>query len=103
MKDDLISRSAFAEEIESLEITVAGKPARWYDAKHSVLRCIAEAPAVDAVEVVRCRECKHCLVDLSGREAHLCMRMENGWPLRRRRNADDFCSFGERKEHGPAE
>ena len=37
---------------------------------------------------------------LSEREAHLCMRTENGWPTRRRRKADDFCSYGERKANG---
>lgn len=38
----LIDAFTLAEEIESLNITVAGKPARWNDAKHSVLRTIAE-------------------------------------------------------------
>jgi len=50
-------------------------------------------------DVVRCKDCKHCLLDLSGREAHLCMRMENGFPVRKRRKADDFCSYGERKDN----
>ena len=59
MGNDLISRSAFAEEIETLDISVAGKAARWYDAKHTVLRMIGEAPAASAVEVVRCKDCKH--------------------------------------------
>ena len=44
---DLIDRSTLAEEIESLTVTVAGKPARWYDAKHSVLQVIAEQPTID--------------------------------------------------------
>lgn len=57
MADELISRQALAEEIESLTVTVAGKPARWYDAKHSVIRIIAEQPAVDAVEVSSCDGC----------------------------------------------
>lgn len=47
----IIEAYTLAEEIESLNITVAGKPARWNDAKHSVLRIIAEQPDVDAVEV----------------------------------------------------
>ena len=33
-----------AEVIENLDIRVAGQSARWYDAKHSVLREIAQAP-----------------------------------------------------------
>lgn len=38
-----------AENIENLDITVAGKPARWNDAKYSVLQEIAEAPTADVV------------------------------------------------------
>ena len=53
---------------------------------------IADAPTVDAVEVVRCRECKHC-----DPETHHCdHHMGTVAPLRRK--PDDFCSYGERKE-----
>ena len=52
-------------------------------------------PTADVVEVVRCKDCKHLLQDLSEREAHLCMR--NGLE-RVGVNLDDFCSYGERKE-----
>ena len=49
-------------------------------------------PRVDAVEVVRCRECKHC-----DPENHHCDHpMGTVAPLRRK--PDDFCSYGERKE-----
>lgn len=40
-----------AETIENMTITVAGKPARWNDAKCSVLREIAQAPDVDVIEI----------------------------------------------------
>ncbi len=53
----LIDAYVLAEEIELLEITVAGKPARWNDAKHSVLRVIAEQGDVDAVEIPDCKKC----------------------------------------------
>lgn len=53
---------------------------------------LREAPTVDAVEVVRCRECKHC-----DPENHHCdHHMGTAAPLRRK--PDDFCSYGERKE-----
>ena len=56
------------------------------------LRCIEQAPTVDAVPVVRCRECKHC-----DPENHHCdHHMGTAAPLRRK--PDDFCSYGERKE-----
>ena len=41
----------FAEIIENLDIAVAGKPARWNDAKYTVLKEIAEAPDADVIEV----------------------------------------------------
>lgn len=49
----LIDAYTLAEEIESLQITVAGKPAKWNDARHSVLRLIAEQADVDAPAVQR--------------------------------------------------
>lgn len=53
---------------------------------------IAIAPTVDAVEVVRCRDCNHC-----DPENHHCDHyMGTAAPLRRK--PDDFCSYGERKD-----
>ena len=57
-----------------------------------VIMMIKTAPTVDAVEVVRCRECKYC-----DPENHHCDHyMGTAAPLRRK--PDDFCSYGERKE-----
>lgn len=53
---------------------------------------IADAPTVDAVEVVRCRECKHC----DPENYHCDHPMGTAAPLKRK--PDDFCSYGERKE-----
>lgn len=53
---------------------------------------IDNAPTIDSVPVVRCRECKHC-----DQETHHCdHHMGTVAPLRRK--PDDFCSYGERKE-----
>ena len=53
---------------------------------------LRESPTVDAVPVVRCRDCKHC-----DPENHHCdHHMGTAAPLRRK--PDDFCSYGERKE-----
>ena len=53
---------------------------------------LREAPTVDAVEVVRCKDCKHC-----DPENHHCDHpMSTAAPLSRK--PDDFCSYGERKE-----
>lgn len=53
---------------------------------------IANAPTVDAVEVVRCRECKYC----DPENYHCDHPMGTAAPFRRK--PDDFCSYGERKE-----
>lgn len=53
---------------------------------------LREAPTVDAVEVVRCRECNHC----DPENYHCDHPMSTAAPLRHK--PDDFCSYGERKE-----
>lgn len=59
------------------------------------LRCIEQAPTVDAVPVVRCRECKFGthFGDMED-EWIRCMNL-HGNPLM---PFDGFCSYGERKE-----
>ena len=44
MPERYINSYDFAEIIENLDITVAGKPARWNDAKYTVLQEIAQCP-----------------------------------------------------------
>lgn len=59
---------------------------------------VDKAPTIDAVPVVRCKDCVHY-------EMEACLKIyEDGavssyaWQLR---NPDDFCSYGERKEDKP--
>ena len=59
-----------------------------------LMGCIEDAPTVDSVPVVRCRECKHrgtddCIFHIKGEPAdeELLLKLDN-----------DFCSYGERKE-----
>lgn len=66
------------------------RTSRYFD----VLFDVEEMPTVDAVEVVRCRECKHrgtndCIFHIKGEPAdeELLLKLDN-----------DFCSYGERKE-----
>ena len=55
---------------------------------------IADAPTIDAVPVVRCKDCKFGDWDSEPNDAMVCMRTKDGfW-----RSGNDFCSFGERKE-----
>ena len=86
MMSDLISRSWLLEQLEGLGDTRL--------IKRNFIALVTNAQTVDAVEVVRCRECV-------GRpfweEDH------NGVPVCLLsglyvRSEDDFCSYGERKE-----
>ena len=45
-----IEACELAEVIENLDIRVAGQSARWYDAKHSVLREIAQTPDANVLD-----------------------------------------------------
>ena len=80
MNDDLISRSAFLKRMM--------RTARYFYVKFDIM----EEPAVDAVEVVRCKDCKHC----DPENYHCDHPMGTAAPLRRK--PDDFCSYGKRKE-----
>ena len=53
---------------------------------------IKNAPTVDAVEVIRCRECYHKTHDGSGRPYCLQLKMYLNKEL------DFFCKYGKRKE-----
>ena len=64
-----------------------------YGTSLSCEECVVnDAPTVDAVPVVRCRECNHC----DPENYHCDHPMGTTAPLRRK--PDDFCSYGERKE-----
>lgn len=52
---------------------------------------IAEIPTVDAVEVVRCRECKYHEDTSVTEYEHCCL-------LSKTVRHNDFCSYGDRKE-----
>ena len=57
-----------------------------------IQQAVDEQPTVDAVPVIRCRECKHC----DPENYHCDHPMSTNAPLSRK--PDDFCSYGERKE-----
>ena len=64
-----------------------------YGASLSCEECVVnDATTVDAVPVVRCRECNHC----DPENYHCDHPMSTAAPLRRK--PDDFCSYGKRKE-----
>ena len=61
---------------------------------------ITDAPTVDAVEVVRCRDCKWYMPGELFTDIMFCHRLkkDNGKPAKYSYCADDFCSYGERKD-----
>jgi hypothetical protein len=63
---------------------------------NGVIQLIAEAPTVDAVEVVRCKECIHWY-EPDG----VCLKIYSDGAVSsyawQDRNPDDFCSYGERR------
>ena len=64
-----------------------------YHLTNYATRVLQEAPTVDAVEVVRCRECKYRFKN-NGHSKDGCPIIDaNIWM-----DDDDFCSYGERKD-----
>lgn len=63
-----------------------------------------DAPTVDAVEVVRCKDCKWYEESKHSelRPNRFCYRLrnDNGVPVGYNWDSDDFCSYGERREDG---
>ena len=59
---------------------------------NGLIELIEKAPTIDAVPVVRCRECNHC----DPENYHCDHPMSTAAPLRRK--PDDFCSYGEQRE-----
>lgn len=64
-----------------------------------VIASIEEAPTVDAVPVVRCKDCRYYRTAFFGE--HYCIRPN---PELGKLQDDDFCSYGERKDdaHEPS-
>ena len=56
---------------------------------------LREAPTVDAVEVVRCRDCKHAWIHPCG---YVYCHRDGRNAYEMTFNLDSFCSYGERKE-----
>lgn len=96
---DLISRGALIAEINAQRrASKTSYPKRSFVVGDS-LQCIYTAPAVDAVPVVRCKDCVHWDVrqkeckndDLSTDHEGGASHSLNFWE-------DDFCSYGERRD-----
>lgn len=80
-KTELINRIALRDALyEADAVTMAG------------VKIINQFPAVDAVEVVRCKDCKHTKTDECEDPAIYCKKWDR-WEM----PEDFFCGYGERK------
>lgn len=89
----LIDANEYCMELYN-EMNYPGRSEEFMTAIDVAIADLADAPTVDAVEVVRCRECKFGSWDSEPDDAMVCVRTNDGfW-----RSGNDFCSRGERKE-----
>ena len=64
----------------------------------AVKRIVQNAPTVDAVEVVRCCDCVHCIPWQQYADAEVILYCKKKRPAVV--DPTDFCSYGERKDNG---
>ena len=92
----LIDADEFVKECDRLykNPPFANPATPWDRGLQLAVETALRLPRVDAVEVVRCRDCKHrgtdyCIFHIKGEPAdeELLRKLDN-----------DFCSYGERKE-----
>ena len=86
----LIDANAFLKDILTAGI---GKTIIEYS-ESDIGYMIRKRPTVDAVEVVRCRECKHLEKDDGLKYGRMCLMLGSSLLC----HDDDFCKYGERKE-----
>ena len=89
MAKEYIERESAKRELLSWAVSMNHPE---YLIKDDALHIIDSIPAADVIKVVRCKDCKHC----DPENCHCDHHMGTAAPLRR--NPDDFCSYGERKD-----
>ena len=97
-KKEYIERDSIYSRVKT-HTNPYGKPTLDYESGVKVLDMIKREPAADVVEVVRCKDCKHWRHETDGMIDHyecavFCGCYGKGYLT----GADDFCSYGERKE-----
>jgi hypothetical protein len=89
MDNDLISRSAAIDALmKAPKLT-----------RSIIRRVLRQVPEVDAVEVVRCKDCKRRYYN-EDREVYCCEAWADGYDTEVR--DDCFCSYGERRSDDEA-
>lgn len=93
--DDLISRSALFEKIQPVDFLYGDDEAPAYSGMAVSAGDIESAPAVEAVEVVRCKDCRRFKPHEERPEFGFCKL----YPLGLAKHENGFCEHGERKEN----
>lgn len=90
--DDVISRKALLAEYDRVHIGAPG----------GARKLIEEAQSVDAVEVVRCKDCKWYKEGKYLAPNKFCYRLKgrSGEHIGYNYSDDGFCSYGERRNNG---
>lgn len=107
MMDELIYRQDAIRWVKT-NCNPYGKPTLDYDSGIKVINHLEKMTSVDAVEVVRCKDCKHRVVNENyGDRGYLSIKamceLDTGDPFEFGRDAEDdnwFCKDGERKTDG---
>lgn len=87
-----------ADKVNPSDIFVIG-PMGQFDFKNAVKRLLYQQPIIDAVPVVRCRDCKWFdLYEMECINNAVSTDHEGGASYSLNFHLDDFCSFGERRE-----
>ena len=93
-----------AKRIEALRLIDADALIKSTDKESVHMWQIALAPTIDAVEVVRCKDCKWYEESIYPelQPTRFCYRLKNddGVPVGYNWDGNDFCSWGERREDG---
>lgn len=83
-------------DADALDIEREVELADDWNTAHEIANCVKYAPTIDAVPVVRCKDCKHWCTDSMPRmqdaNVHFCVMVDFY------STADWFCAYGELKE-----
>ena len=95
----LIDAIGYCKELYE-EMNYPGRSEEFMMAIDVAIADLSDTPTVDAVEVVRCKDCKSWeqYNSCDGTKPHRCMNYDA--MFYRRTNPDDFCSYGERRTDG---
>ena len=100
--DDLITKRQAVERMNDLMVIELKmtRPPSW----NEVYNAIKEIPSVDAVEVVRCKDCIYFELDhwvnVNGQPLIVAHEICAAWGGGCKTKPDGYCNMGERKEDG---